>query len=88
MSPVSFFYPDFKEFEKLQYVEGDYHFILQEGDCVYIPAYYFYQYVGIPNLAPKVKDMWPSAMVVTLKYPHNSDVLRGIFDAVESNIVK
>ncbi len=42
MSPVSFFAPDFKTYPKLQYVEGDYHFILQEGDCVYIPAYYFY----------------------------------------------
>ena len=42
MSPVSFFAPDFKTYPKLKYVEGDYHFILQEGDCVYIPAFYFY----------------------------------------------
>jgi hypothetical protein len=28
MSPVSFFVPDFKTYPKLQYVEGDYHFIL------------------------------------------------------------
>ena len=88
MSPVSFFVPDFKTYPKLQYVEGDYHFILQEGDCVYIPAYYFFQYQAMPSPAPKINDLWPSAMAVTLKYQTNSELLRGMFEAVESNIVK
>ncbi len=42
----------------------------------------------MPNPAPKIKDLWPSAMVVTLKYQSNSEILRGLFEAVESNIVK
>jgi hypothetical protein len=68
MSPVSFFEPDFIQHPNLKYVEGDYHFILQEGDCAFIPAYYFYQFMGIPNPAPKIDNLYPSALVVTLKY--------------------
>lgn len=86
-SPVSFFDPDFDLHQNLQYIDADYYLNLREGDCVYIPAFYFVQYKGLPNVAPEVDGMWSSAIALTLKYKSNSQLLNAFFEAVELELV-
>jgi hypothetical protein len=40
-SPVNFFEPDYNQFPLFNDVGRKYTVILHEGDCVYIPAFYF-----------------------------------------------
>ena len=41
-SPVNFFDPDLELYPLFNDVERRYSVFLHEGDCVYIPSYYFY----------------------------------------------
>lgn len=42
-SPVNLFKVDTVKFPKIQYIEHQYSDSLAPGDCMYIPAYYWYQ---------------------------------------------
>ena len=86
-SPVSFFDPDFEEHPNLQYIDADYYLELKEGDCVFVPAFYFIQYKGLPNVSPSLENQWPTAIAITLKYKSNSAMLGAFFEAVEDRIV-
>ena len=41
-SPVNFFFPNFDKFPLFKYA-NTLHKLLNEGDCIFIPAYYFSQ---------------------------------------------
>ena len=41
-SPVNFFEPDFDNYPNFKDVERKYTVLIHEGDCLYIPAFYFH----------------------------------------------
>jgi len=41
-SPVNFFEPDYLSYPLYNEVQRKYTVILHEGDCVYIPSFYFH----------------------------------------------
>ena len=41
-SPVNLFKPDFDTYPNVQFVNKVYKEYLSPGDCIYVPAYYFY----------------------------------------------
>jgi Cupin-like domain len=45
-SPVNFFQPDYETYPLFNEAERKYLVILHEGDCVYIPSFYFHQYAA------------------------------------------
>lgn len=45
-SPVNLFKIDFEKFPKVEFVERRYSEVLAAGDCIYIPAFYWYQIVA------------------------------------------
>ena len=86
-SPVNFFEPDYDNYPNFKEIDRRYTVILHEGDCVYIPAYYFNQYQAKPQNAPEKDGVKPSALSVLLKYKNNSAFLAAFYDAIESNIL-
>ena len=100
VSPVNFIAPKLQLFPHLkqEMIES---YEISQGDCIFIPAYYFYQYTLINNLdaerqprynmrlpkkmKPKKKQM---ATAVNLQFQSNSKLLQGYWDAVEKNIIK
>lgn len=42
-SPVNMFNPDFNRYPNLKFIQQKYSEYLAAGDCIYIPAFYFYQ---------------------------------------------
>jgi ribosomal protein L16 Arg81 hydroxylase len=45
-SPVNFFDPDYEKYPYFMDIDRKYTVILHEGDCLYIPAYYWHHYLG------------------------------------------
>ena len=47
-SPVNLFNPDYKRHQNFSFVDDDkkYHEKLEKGDCIFVPAFYFYQIQG------------------------------------------
>ena len=45
-SPINLFNPDFVQFPSAKHINHFYKDTLQPGDCIYIPAFYFYQVAG------------------------------------------
>ena len=41
-SPVNFFEPDYENYPNFKEIERRYTVLLHDGDCVFIPAYYFH----------------------------------------------
>ena len=41
-SPINLFNPDFVQFPSAKHINHFYKDTLQPGDCIYIPAFYFY----------------------------------------------
>ena len=41
-SPINLFAPDFEKFPSASHIEHFYKDTLSPGDCIYIPAFYFY----------------------------------------------
>jgi len=87
-SPVSFFDPDFDMHPNLQYIDADYYIELKEGDCVFVPSFYFIQYKGVSNVAHSVDGHYPSTIALTLQYKSNSVLLNAFFEAVEDGFVR
>jgi len=42
-SPVNLFNPDLQQFPHFRLVDNQYSQVLKAGDCVFVPAFYFYQ---------------------------------------------
>lgn len=86
-SPIDFFDPDLDHYPNFAEIERKYTVILHEGDCVYIPAFYFYQFVARTSGGMTYDEIKPSALMVSLKYKSNSALLNAFFDAVERGIL-
>ena len=41
-SPINLFNPDFEKFPSAKHIDHFYKDTLKPGDCIYIPAFYFY----------------------------------------------
>jgi len=50
-TPVNLFNFDYELYPLLEEVENRYTVVLRQGDCLYIPAYYFHSYIGKENPA-------------------------------------
>ena len=87
VSPVNFFAPDYRLYPLFAEIERRYTVILNPGDCIYIPSFYFHQYVGRPPNYPEKDGVKPNAITVTLKYPSNSAYLSAFFDAIENKVL-
>ncbi|CDW72026.1 UNKNOWN [Stylonychia lemnae] len=79
-SPIDFFQPDKENYPLYGDIETKYTVLLHEGDCLYIPAFYFNQYVA-------KSQGESSALSVSLKYKSNSELLGGFYSAIEKNIL-
>lgn len=86
-SPVNFFDPDYNTYPLFADVGRKYTILLREGDCLYIPAFYFYQYIAKAPAIPDKDGIKPSALSVNLKYPSSSALLSSFFDAIEIKIL-
>jgi hypothetical protein len=86
-SPVNFFEPDYSLYPLFEDIDRKYTVLLHEGDCVYIPAFYFHQYNAKPLNAPPRDGIKPSALAVILKYKSNSAMLSAFMSAVEMKIL-
>jgi len=95
-----------------------YSVLLQAGDCLFIPAYYFFHIQGFKRMVnslgtpmiptveelkvPKVfeddeeeeleeaaKEDYDVAMATTvsMRFEHNSDILKTFFEAIEDGII-
>ena len=65
-SPVNFFDPDYTMYPYFADVGQKYTVLLHEGDCVYLPSFYFYQYVAKPQNLPDKDGVKPSALAVLI----------------------
>ena len=87
-SPVNFFDIDFNLYPLFAEINRRYTVILHDGDCLYIPAFYFYQYVAKTSNTPDKDNLKPSNIAVMLKYESNSALLEGFYDAIEKGILE
>jgi hypothetical protein len=71
-SPVNFFEPDYNSYPLYNEVERKYTVILHEGDCAYIPAFYFHQFMGRPPATPTREGRKPMSTIVVLEYKAHS----------------
>jgi hypothetical protein len=61
---------------------------LTAGDCIFIPALTYVQYIAESEVKPKSEYGFHAlATLVSLEYPVNSEVLSSIFDAVENGLI-
>ena len=71
---------------------------LEKGDCVFIPAYEYFQISGnnikttaqalFNNAKPKAVGEKKLATIISLHFQANSKLLAGFIDAVERRILK
>ena len=86
-SPVNFFNPDLDNYPLFEDVGRKYTVVLHESHCIFIPAFYFYQYVAKAGQAPDVKGIKPSALTISLKYKTNSELLKAFMEAIELKLI-
>ncbi len=67
-SPVNFLEPDYNLYPLFNDVLRKYSVILHEGDCVYIPAFYFHQFIARPPNQPEREGRKPAATAIILRY--------------------
>jgi hypothetical protein len=65
-SPVNLFDPDLNRFPNLKFVNELYSEYLNKGDCIFVPAYYYYQMVGEAELQEAKGDWKPAVLVASL----------------------
>ena len=86
-SPVNFFEPDERTYPLYEDIDRKYTVLLHEGDCLYVPAFYFHQYVAKTEPNPDANGIKPSSIAVSLKYKSNSLMLENLMKAVEQKIL-
>ncbi|CDW72951.1 UNKNOWN [Stylonychia lemnae] len=86
-SPVNFFEPDDESYPLFQDIDKKYTVLLHEGDCLYIPAFYYYQFIAKTQQQPEAKGLKPSSISVSLKYHGNSVLLDTFMRAIEQKIL-
>ena len=89
-SPVNLFNNDFETFPKSRHItkEHKYSVTLKRGDCIFIPAFYFYQFAGEAAVQEKKGPYKPHAIMVNIHYKGNSDMLRAFYNAVETKVLE
>ncbi len=87
-SPINLFKPDFEKFHSANYINHFYKDQLKMGDCIYIPAFYFFQVAGWAETQPYKGDFRPAAMLVSFKYKSHSRLLEAFYDSIEQGILK
>lgn len=86
-SPVNFFSPDLENYPNFEYFSNGYEIDLRAGECVYIPAFYFYQVMGIGLPEVAAKKGIPTAIALQFKYKPNSSLLSAFFNAIEAKVL-
>lgn len=86
-SPINLFKPDFEKFSSAHFIDHFYKEDLATGDCVYIPAFYFYQVSGSAKAQPQSGDYKASAITVAFHYRAHSKLLLAFYDAIENGIL-
>jgi hypothetical protein len=83
-SPINFFDPDLENYPLFAEVQRKYTVLLHEGDCLFIPAFYFYQVAAKPQNGANTDDgIKPNTLAVSLNYTTNSALLGAFFGAIE-----
>lgn len=86
-SPINLFNPNFEKFPTVAQIKTVYKETLTPGDCIYIPAFYFYQMKGYAQYQPFKGDIKPAAITVAMKYKAHSRLLEAFYDAIESGVL-
>lgn len=89
-SPVNLFDINFKVFPKAKHVAKEHVFsiYLKKGDCIYIPAFYFYQFAAEAETTAVKGSYKPSAIMVNIHYKGNSDLLQAFYKLVETKVLE
>ena len=90
-SPINLFKPDFEKYPSAKHIDHFYKDVLQAGDCIFIPAFYFYQVAGWAKAQPSKtgsNGAKPAAISVAFKYRSHSRLLEAFYDAIESGILQ
>ena len=87
-SPINLFNPDFEKYPSAKHINHFYQDTLKAGDCIYIPAFYFYQTSGVAETQPMKGEYKPAAITVSFKYKAHSRMLEAFYDAIETGILK
>ena len=87
-SPVNLFAPDTHRYPNFRFVDNHYTVTLTRGDCLYIPAFYFYQLAGESEVMPQVGEYKPSAITVSLLYESGSSLQDAYFTAIDQGVLK
>ena len=83
-SPINLFNIDTEAFPSAKHIERHYSLDMNPGDCVYIPAYNFFQLNGKAKVQVPVGDYKPSALMISIQYRTHSDLLATFYEAIES----
>ena len=87
-SPVNLFEPNINAFPLFRFVGQTYSEHLEAGDCIYMPAYYFHQIAASAPQTPTLGKIPPSAILVSLKYSSNNDLLRAFYSLIEKGLIE
>jgi len=83
-SPLDFFNPDLDNYPNYEEVDRKYTVIIHEGDCIFVPAFYFHQYIAKSSASNDASEM---AIIVSLKYKGNSAILSAFIEGVEQKFI-
>ena len=83
-SPINLFKVDLEAFPEAAHIGRGYSSKLNQGDCLYIPSYFFYQVHGQAKVQPnKQSGYMPSVITVSLQYKTHSALLSAFYEAIE-----
>ena len=60
---------------------------VEKGDCLFMPAFYYYQLKGYARES-STTNYGHMSTIVSLQFRGNSELLNGFWDAIEKNILK
>ena len=86
-SPINLFNPQFQEYPSAKHIEHFYRDMLTAGNCMYIPAFYFYQLAGMVEPQPVNGKIRPASITVSIKYKAHSRLLEAFYDAIEDEVL-
>ena len=86
-SAINLFDVDYKMFPKSHHITRAYGVFLSMGDCIFVPAFYFYQFAAEAEPRTQIGPYKPSAIMVNIHYKGNSDLLQAFYSAVETNVL-
>jgi hypothetical protein len=86
-SPINMFNVDFDTYPNVYHVTAKYGEFLNAGDCIFVPAFYYFQYGAEASPQQKKGDTKPSAIMVNIHYKGNSDLLQAFYAAVENGVL-